>query len=238
MDTSLKRIMAYIIDVLILTIVFSVFINFKIFNPYIDKYNDTYTEYTNLIEDANAGEIETDTDEYANKIIDLNYRLNRYKVVSSSISTAGFLIYFGILQFFLKGQTIGKKIMKIKVIANKENKKLNIGNYIIRSLILNNIIINLVFIIGAYIFDKSTYYYVSLAATYIQIVIMAAIILMVMLRKDNRGLHDMLAGTKVIDLAIDDVDENKEEIVVVEKKQIKKTDNSVKKGQRKHLNRK
>ena len=61
---------------------------------------------------------------------------------------------------------------------------------------------------------------------------------MVMLRKDNRGLHDMLAGTKVIDLAVDDANENKEEIVVVEKKQIKKTDNSVKKGQRKHLNRK
>ena len=36
--------------------------------------------------------------------------------------------YFGIIQYFLKGQTIGKKILKLKVIS-ASTKKINILNY-------------------------------------------------------------------------------------------------------------
>ena len=57
MDTSLKRIIAYLIDILIVSIVVTPFINLKAINPYIDDYNKYYEEYTKLIEDANNGDI-------------------------------------------------------------------------------------------------------------------------------------------------------------------------------------
>ncbi len=239
MDIVLKRVMAYIIDVLIFSIVLTPIINWSVINPYIDEYTENYSEYTELIEQANAGEIDTETDEYKDKIVDLNYNINKYKVISSSISVVGFLLYFAVLQWALNGQTIGKKIMKIRVVANNEDKKLNVGNYILRSLILNNIIFSIILIIGVYIFKAPGYYTLSMVVSYLQLLVMSLIMLMVVLRKDFRGLHDFVAGTKVIDLAVPVQDEaslEKEEEVEekqvievkekVKKEEVKKTSNN------------
>lgn len=220
MDIVLKRVMAYIIDVLIFSIVLTPIINWSVINPYIDEYTENYSEYTELVEQANAGEIDTETDEYKDKIVDLNYNINKYKVISSSISVVGFLLYFAVLQWALKGQTIGKKIMKIRVVANNEDKKLNVGNYILRSLILNNIIFSIILIIGVYIFKALGYYTLSMVVSYLQLLVMSLIMLMVVLRKDYRGLHDFVAGTKVIDLAVLVQDEASLEKEEVEEKQV------------------
>lgn len=220
MDIVLKRVMAYIIDVLIFSIVLTPIINWSVINPYIDEYTENYSEYTELVEQANAGEIDTETDEYKDKIVDLNYNINKYKVISSSISVVGFLLYFAVLQWALKGQTIGKKIMKIRVVANNEDKKLNVGNYILRSLILNNIIFSIILIIGVYIFKALGYYTLSMVVSYLQLLVMSLIMLMVVLRKDYRGLHDFVAGTKVIDLAVLVQDEASLEKEKVEEKQV------------------
>ena len=220
MDIVLKRVMAYIIDVLIFSIVLTPIINWSVINPYVDEYTENYSEYTELVEQANAGEIDTETDEYKDKIVDLNYNINKYKVISSSISVVGFLLYFAVLQWALKGQTIGKKIMKIRVVANNEDKKLNVGNYILRSLILNNIIFSIILIIGVYIFKAPGYYTLSMVVSYLQLLVMSLIMLMVVLRKDYRGLHDFVAGTKVIDLAVLVQDEASLEKEEVEEKQV------------------
>ena len=220
MDIVLKRVMAYIIDVLIFSIVLTPIINWSVINPYVDEYTENYSEYTELVEQANAGEIDTETDEYKDKIVDLNYNINKYKVISSSISVVGFLLYFAVLQWALKGQTIGKKIMKIRVVANNEDKKLNVGNYILRSLILNNIIFSIILIIGVYIFKALGYYTLSMVVSYLQLLVMSLIMLMVVLRKDYRGLHDFVAGTKVIDLAVPVQDETSLEKEEVEEKQV------------------
>lgn len=220
MDIVLKRVMAYIIDVLIFSIVLTPIINWSVINPYVDEYTENYSEYTELVEQANAGEIDTETDEYKDKIVDLNYNINKYKVISSSISVVGFLLYFAVLQWALKGQTIGKKIMKIRVVANNEDKKLNVGNYILRSLILNNIIFSIILIIGVYIFKALGYYTLSMVVSYLQLLVMSLIMLMVVLRKDYRGLHDFVAGTKVIDLAVLVQDETSLEKEKVEEKQV------------------
>lgn len=220
MDIVLKRVMAYLIDVLIFSIVLTPIINWSVINPYVDEYTENYSEYTELVEQANAGEIDTETDEYKDKIVDLNYNINKYKVISSSISVVGFLLYFAVLQWALKGQTIGKKIMKIRVVANNEDKKLNVGNYILRSLILNNIIFSIILIIGVYIFKAPGYYTLSMVISYLQLLVMSLIMLMVVLRKDYRGLHDFVAGTKVIDLAVPVQDETSLEKEEVEEKQV------------------
>ena len=229
MDIVLKRVMAYIIDVLIFSIVLTPIINWSVINPYIDEYTENYSEYTEFIEQANAGEIDTETDEYKDKIVDLNYNINKYKVISSSISVVGFILYFAVLQWALKGQTIGKKIMKIRVVANKEDKKLNVGNYILRSLILNNIIFSIILIIGVYIFKASGYYTLSMVVSYLQLLVMSLIMLMVVLRKDFRGLHDFVAGTKVIDLVVSVQDEASLEKEEVEEKQVIEVKEKVKK---------
>ena len=222
MDLVLKRLMAYVIDILIVSICMTPILNWSVINPYIDEYTENYTEYTELLEQANAGDIDPEDAEYEEKIIDLNYQINKYKVVSSSISAGSLLLYFALLQWALKGQTIGKKIMKIKVVANREDKKLNIGNYILRSLILNNIIFTIVLIVGVYLFKEDGYYNLSMIVSYLQLLVMSIIMLMIVLRKDFRGLHDIVAGTKVIDVSLNalvDKKEDDEEKVTIEAKE-------------------
>lgn len=209
MDTSIKRIIAYLIDIIIVSIVVTPFINIKAINPYIDDYNKYYEEYSSLVEDANNKEIDTNSEEYKNEIIDLNYKIAQYKVINSSISIVSLILYFVIIQYLLKGQTIGKKILKIKIVSDKE-KNLNIWQYFLRSLILNNIIISIILLFGVYIFNARQYYNLSIVMSYLQLLVMSIIILMVVLRRDNRGLHDFVAGTKVISTEIINNEETKE----------------------------
>lgn len=223
MDIVLKRVMAYIIDILLVSIVMSPIINWKVINPYIDEYSENYNEYVELVEQANNGEIDPNDEEYQDKIVELNYNVNKYKVISSSISIGSNLLYFVILQWALKGQTLGKKIMKIRVVAKNENKKLNIGNYLLRSIILNNVIFSIILIVFVYLMSARSYYTLCLIISYLQLLVMAIIMLMVVLRKDYRGLHDVIAGTKVIDLSLAPASEEPEEVVVIEAKETKDT---------------
>ena len=240
MDLVLKRLMAYVIDILIVSICMTPILNWSVINPYIDKYNENYTEYTELLEQANAGDIDPEDAEYEEKIIDLNYQINKYKVVSSSISAGSLLLYFALLQWALKGQTIGKKIMKIKVVANREDKKLNIGNYILRSLILNNIIFTIVLIVGVYLFKEDGYYNLSMIVSYLQLLVMSIIMLMIVLRKDFRGFHDIVAGTKVIDVSpnalVDKKEDDEEKVTIEAKENIKEKETKKSKNNKKKKN--
>lgn len=216
MDLTLKRVMAYLMDFLFITILVSFIVNIKIINPYLDKYRETYDKYNKLIIDVNENKLDTESDEYKTKMVDLTYDLNKYRVVSASISSILFLGYFGALQYILNGQTLGKKIMKIKV-TSVSDKKLTILNFLTRSVILNNILFSIILIVGVYVFNKNNYYNLSLIITYIELLVMSLIVLMIVLRKDNRGLHELITNTKVVA-----VDENSDVVIIENPKNVEK----------------
>ena len=228
MDTILKRVMAYIIDIFIVSIIATLISSIGLINPYKDEYNDAYDQYANTVAQIQEGGSGVDNSE--NELITLYYNVNKYNVVRSGISVGCTILYFALLQLLLDGQSLGKKIMKIKVVANREDKKLNFGNYLIRTVILNNVIFSILFIVGIYLFDASIYYSYSMVVSYLQMFVLTVIMLMVVLRKDFRGLHDFAAGTKVIDLNPVVVEENKEEVKVIETKEVKaKEESNIKK---------
>ena len=226
MDTILKRVMAYIIDIFIVSIIATLISSIGLINPYKDEYNDAYDQYANTVAQIQEGGSGVDNSE--DELITLYYNVNKYNVVRSGISVGCTILYFALLQLLLGGQTLGKKIMKIKVVANREDKKLNFGNYLIRTVILNNVIFSILFIVGIYLFDASIYYSYSMVVSYLQMFVLTVIMLMVVLRKDFRGLHDFAAGTKVIDLSPVVVEENAEnEIKKIETKEIEEKKESI-----------
>ena len=188
MDITLKRVIAYLIDVLIVSLITSLLTSISFLNPYYDKYQETYNAYTEIMNEESV-----DND----KIIELNYDLYKYRIYNSSISIGTLLLYFGVVAYFNKGQTIGKKIMKLKVTSNKD-KKLNVGNYLLRIFILNNMIFSIWVAISVYIFDSTTFYYVVYVTSLVESLVLMINLLMITLRKDNRGIHDLLAGTIVV----------------------------------------
>lgn len=224
MDTCLKRIVAYIIDILIVTVVVSAISMIPRIDPYKKDYEKAYNEYLDIVSDAQN---ENSVD-YKDRIIELNYDIYKYRVVSNILSVISLVGYFGILQMVMNGQTVGKKVLKIKVVGNN-GKKLNFGNYFLRTLILNNIFFTVINMIAVYILKGSNFYYFTYIVNMLQSTIYMILIIMMVLRKDNRGLHDLLAGTKVIDVGSEDVtiiEEEKE--TIKEKAERKSKKNSTK----------
>lgn len=224
MDTCLKRIVAYIIDILIVTVVVSAISMIPRIDPYKKDYEKAYNEYLDVVSDAQN---ENSVD-YKDRIIELNYDIYKYRVVSNILSVISLVGYFGILQMIMNGQTVGKKVLKIKVVGNN-GKKLNFGNYFLRTLILNNIFFTVINMIAVYILKGSNFYYFTYIVNMLQSTIYMILIIMMVLRKDNRGLHDLLAGTKVIDVGSEDVtiiEEKKE--TIKEKAERKSKKNSTK----------
>ena len=220
MDTCLKRIVAYIIDIFIVTVVVSAISMIPRIDPYKKDYEKAYNEYLDIVSDAQN---ENSVD-YKDRIIELNYDIYKYRVVSNIISVISLVGYFGILQMVMNGQTVGKKVLKIKVVGNN-GKKLNFGNYFLRTLILNNIFFTVINMIAVYILKGSNFYYFTYIVNMLQSTIYMILIIMMVLRKDNRGLHDLLAGTKVIDVESEDVtiiEEKKETIKEKAEKKSKK----------------
>ena len=198
MDTSIKRIIAYIIDFLLLNLVLLPIINLQVINPYLNEYNEYSIQYQDLIESSKEDASIVNTAEYKEKFMNLTFQLNKNSVVTNVISMVGMLLYFGVIQYFWNGQTVGKKILKLKVVSNNEKDKLNIGNFILRSFILYGILYTLLLTVFVYVLSVKNYYYFSMIIGYMQLLTIAVISIMVLLRKDNRGLHDLLSKTKVI----------------------------------------
>lgn len=205
MDTSLKRIIAFVIDIVIVSLVVSL-INLLPLDPYKDKYKDAYEKYNEVVQKST----EDEKNDYKDEIIELNYEVYKYRTYSSMFSATALILYFGVLPLVMNGQTLGKKIMKLRVVSNNE-KKLNFWKYLIRIVILNNIWLSLINVGAVYVVSGVKFYYVTYVISMLSSLIYMLNLIMVMFRKDNRGLHDMVAGTKVIEVS-NDVVESVEEV--------------------------
>lgn len=193
----LKRLAAYLLDFLIITLISSALVRISFINPRYKEYTETSQKYNNALNDYYKEKI--NINEYTKIVNELNYDLNStgYVYLIGDIVIA--FLYFGVFAYFTKGQTLGKKLMNIKIVSNKENNDLKIYNYFIRTFILNGIIINIITFIAVW-FSKKTYYKIAGVAGDLNMILEIIILLMILFNKDGRGLHDVLAGTKVIDL--------------------------------------
>lgn len=166
---------------------------------------NTYPSYKKYFNDVK--EIDKDNyDEFIEKINNdfksiqenYSYKLSKYSIIPGIIRIMSFLLYFVVIQFYV-GNTLGKKLMKLKVVSN-DNKQLNILNYFIRSLIVNEVFVNILNIIFMLILSKNNFIIYSNIMYVITYAIEVSIIFMMAFTKDNRGLHDYAAQTKVVEL--------------------------------------
>ena len=139
---------------------------------------------------------------------DYNYILGKIAISDSIITIITTLLYFGVIQYFLKGQTVGKKLLNLQVVSASE-KELNVLNYILRSLIINNVLLNTIGIIFLAYSSKKIYLQADSTLSLLVSIVEAITIFLVMTREDKRGLHDLLFNTKVI--SVEKETENKTE---------------------------
>lgn len=156
------------------------------------KYDDqklSKGEYNEIVEEINK--------EFDLIAKDYIYLLAKSGVLNSIITLACTLIYFGIIQYFLKGQTVGKKLLKLKVVSASK-KSINILNYLLRSLVVNDVLLNAIGVVFLLLTSKTVYTRADNIISTLISVVEAVIIFLVLTREDQRGLHDILFNTQVI----------------------------------------
>lgn len=210
---SYKRVLAYLVDVMIISFV-SLLLTY--FVPTSENYNKLNKEFENLTIDYRNQEVTME--EYLEKGTDINYQLNKEGVPQTIVSTVLSIIYFVVLTYFMNGETLGKKLMKIKITSNND-KKLTMNNYLIRALVIDSVLMNIITIITILLFSKdiylTSYNIISYVFSFVYIVSLA----MILFSKNGRGLQDILANTKVISTEI--IEEKQE---VLEKEIVNKKD--------------
>jgi len=217
MKIVFKRIIAYMIDIIIVSVISTLITSNSYINKDYNKYINTYEEYEKFYDEYEESieglqeslEYEAITEEeynskldklnndYNDKSVDYNYKLVKLSIIPTIISTLILLLYFVVIQYYLGGKTLGKRIMKLRVV-NKNDRKLNIFNFLLRSLILNNVLINLLSVLMIIILSKKGYILYNEIIYIINYVIEMAIVFMLLFDKNNRGLHDYIANTKVV----------------------------------------
>lgn len=196
----IKRLGALILDMIIVSTVVSMFTFFVNNNS---NYEKLTKEYNDVMEQAM--DKKTSPKEYKkllSKASDISYDLSKQTVVVSFVSLTMYILYFIVFQFYNKGQTIGKKLMKIKIESN-DGKDLTMNQLAVRSLIINSILANLILLVVIILGSKDVYFVSSTTVSMIQYIIIFTTAIMILFRKDKRGLHDVITNTKVINEKIE-----------------------------------
>jgi len=205
-----KRFGAFIIDMIVVLSISSLFSSLELINPKINEYNEIYEQYSEVYEEYTEVLLENEKNvnvkEIQTKINDLSYEVTKSSVYVSLINIIVLILYFAVFQYFNKGQTIGKAILKIKVLDEKNNKP-KFWQILVRSLIINSIFISTLTLIFLIIASKSLYINLVMVLQYIDIALVYGSIGFMLFRNDGKGLHDLVAGTIV--KHIDDVNEIK-----------------------------
>ncbi len=195
-----KRIIAYLLDILLVFFVASLVTSIRFINPYYDKYVETYEKYSDVLDQYSKGDIDE------NEMIELNsdnyYYLTKYSISSNIAIIVVLILYFGVFQKFNHGATIGKQIMKIKVVS-KDDKDPSILKYFIRALFsfyvyVGSIIPLTLSTILVFIVKAKNYMMVNTIISYAFLIFAIVNFAMICTRKDKRGIHELLSQTKVV----------------------------------------
>lgn len=188
-----ERFSAYIIDIILISFV-SGLLSFPFTSS--KNYEKLSKEANTIAENYQKGKIDAIT--YLNQYMDINYDLSRETGASSILSIIVYVLYFIVFQYYNNGQTLGKRVMKIKM-KSKDKDTLDMNNLVLRELfnnsILSSILISVFLLIG-----KDVYGVGSTITSCVQFIYIMICALMISFRKDSRSLSDLIGKTKVISL--------------------------------------
>ena len=187
-----QRLIALIIDLMIVGVIVNL-----ISTPFInqEKNEKLMNETKKIMDNYKNGDISLNV--YFNQVKDINYELLRINGITTLIEIVVLILYFIVFQFYNKGQTLGKKIMKIRVI-NKDSNELTMNNILLRSLIINSILFNMIVLGFITFLSKDMYLYGVYSFQIIQYLIVIISVFMILFGKESIGLHDLIGHTKVV----------------------------------------
>ncbi len=187
-----KRLFAYIIDIFIVLVIANLI---TMFIPISEKTQDYYKELQTTQKKMYDKEI--DVKEYTDIVLEDNYNISKGTVLISLTSIIIYILYFVVYQVYNNGQTVGKKLMKIKV-KSITDESLSINTMLFRALIIYGIAANIINLILILLLKKELYLSISNTISIIQSLIVIISVFMILFSKQKIGIHDIITKTEVV----------------------------------------
>ena len=193
-----RRFTSYIIDVLIISLALNLVVMIIPENKNVTKLNEELlkvnTEYLDS-DDISEEEMKA----YMEKTAPLTYQIDKENFIFSVIGIVVYILYYVVFQYKNNGQTLGKKLMGIKV--TKEDGELTVNDFIFRGFIINSILFNIILLILLFTTKDTSYVYGVSILSIIQSIVMFVSVFMLIFRKDKKALQDIVTKTKVIEVS-------------------------------------
>lgn len=187
-----KRFFAYIIDIFIVLVIANLI---TMFIPISEKTQDYYKELQTTQKKMYDKEI--DVKEYTDIVLEDNYNISKGTVLISLTSIIIYILYFVVYQVYNNGQTVGKKLMKIKL-KSITDESLSINTMLFRALIIYGIAANIINLMLILLLKKELYLSISNTISIIQSLIVIISVFMILFSKQKRGIHDIITKTEVV----------------------------------------
>ena len=185
----IQRALAYLLDIIIVVLIFSIItIGFKPNTEIEKKYNEVYDNYI-------KGEITAE--QYLDEYTDVLYDMQKANALPNTINTVLIIVYFIVFQYLNKGQTIGKKLLKIKIV-NEDKKEISPKQMLIRGIMIYSILSSLINIILFFNISRKIYMTSYLTIGGIETLILFLSAIFILYRNDKKALHDIVSKSIVI----------------------------------------
>ena len=202
-----RRISAFLIDVFLVTFVSTIFSSISYVNPFMENYKVAYDEYREIYKSESESVLTNPTIknvvDYSNKMSKQIYKID-YSMLFNNIYYLVFsFLYFVLFAYFTNGQTLGKKLFKLRVVR-QDGEKVKLSNLMLRTLLSGSSIfmgVNIIVVIQLLLLmisQNQVYFYAILFSSMISYVI-EIIGLVLLFSKEHRSLDDIIGSTKVID---------------------------------------
>ena len=192
-DKSLfvRRLFAYLIDYLIISFIAAFIACAFIDGEKMIESNERLQKITNEISTS----AELDTLKYE-ELIDAYYDTSRAQGIVALCELVIIIAYYIVYQIYNDGQTIGKKMMKLKVVSRKD--ELTMNQMIFRTCLSTPMVINLFSLFIISFVSKYTYFYGVCFVDTIYWIIIIESVFMALFNKNGLALHDKLFNTEVV----------------------------------------
>ena len=188
-----QRFVAFMIDLILVSFITSLVTAIIPTNSSIDKL---YDQQVKIVENYTAGKITMQ--EYVNQLVDINYDIAKQTGIITLISIAISLLYYVLYVYKNDGQSIGKKMMKIKIKKKDKDKELTMNDLLFRTMILQGTLVSIIGFCTILFLDKDTYLATNSLLNLTQYSILIISFFLVAFTKERQGIHDMVAKTEVV----------------------------------------
>lgn len=187
-----QRLLAFFIDMIIVFFLSTIAIIPVTNSDSLEKLTGQNTDVMNQYLEQKI-----DATTYMSQSMDISYEIAKQSGLATIITIFVYILYYVVFQFYKEGQTLGKRVMKIRVIP-KDREELSLNQLLFRAGVINSILMNILILLFTIFASKDIYTGGVLIFSALQYIVIFISAIMVMYRRDHSGLHDLLSHTEVV----------------------------------------